>query len=304
MSGLFFSHPRCTGNGRDEGRGGRLERDRSPPRAAPSRAEDPGVDKGSYEDDGSYADDDDEWEEDEESDGATSGGDGAHHREARGGGARELGASELEVSFRESFASVNGILSSIAGGTSSDARAVSLSFGKCSGCSVRSSDRDGGGGSASSSRNLGDSGTRGTDSLDSSPSVFQAAGRYVGGLSSSPGSSISPRPSRSRAAQSHGTATGNGGSERGSSCGAGEGGGASRTTVPLSPGEEGESRAAVTAAEIGGGVGEEQMPAEMSGMLQRYSEMMLRVVQVGYAYPSDGRERLIALTLLFLRGTG
>ncbi|CAM9697404.1 unnamed protein product [Hapterophycus canaliculatus] len=90
---------------------------------------------------------------------------------------------------------------------------------------------------------------------------------------------MSLSPALSRPPQLHGTATGKSGSNSGVGNVRGEGGGADRTIIPLTPGEDGEAGVVTGAVEISGGVGEEQMPAEMSGMLQRYSEMMLRVVQ-------------------------
>lgn len=166
------------------------------------------------------------------------------------------------MSFRESFASVNGVLSAIAGKT------IGGSFvDSARGCT----DIDGHGGNsefAVGKQNL----------KVSSSSTGEAVGSGgAGGLSlpASPDHASLPPPTPlRRVQQSIETASGSGG-------------GLLETAFRLTPGGSGGAGAGLAAAacgvtgEFGGLAGEEeQMPAEMSGMLQRYSEMMLKVVQV------------------------
>lgn len=202
--------------------------------------------------------DDDEWEDEDDQEDEEDGTDAAGSGARRGGGRAGRGISgplSLEKSFRLSFASVNGVLSAIAG--------------KPSGGSFVVDGMDGAGG------NMELQGGRRV-----ARSYTSSTGQEVGGdaagissLSASPDHVSLPPGSPFRQAQQSRETTISGNSLSGSA-------------FRLTPGKGGEAGTGVAAAvEVAGGVGGsagegEQMSAEMSGMLQRYSEMMLRVVQV------------------------
>lgn len=215
--------------------------------------------------------DDEEWEDEPDPEVA------AEEVSRRRTGRRERGGEEqrerggenlgpffsLELSFRESFASVNDVLSVIASGsgTSEGNTAASSTSLK----TFRGSGGAGGGGS-----------NRRRDP-DSSSSLRDEDEQHV----SPGGSAVSPLPPPFRRAQSRRTAGGDDGvSEL-------VAGGSIEVFPSTTPGEgigtaAGAGSAATgVAGGFGVGFGGEEMPAEMSGMLQRYSEMMVKVVQVG-----------------------
>ena len=212
--------------------------------------------------------DDDEWETEEEDGQKEETGDRKDRDSSaatcRGERPRETGASDplsLERSFRESFASVNGVLSAIAGRT-----AAGITF-------------------VDSARvGTGTTGTNGARDIAVVKrewrSSSSAAGEAVGAeaaMAHSPPASPDPislprtEPVGQQAEQPSAPASGGK-----------EGLSEAAFRLPTGGGGEGGAVGGVLGAIGGGRAGEEeQMPAEMSGMLQRYSEMMLRVVQVG-----------------------
>lgn len=280
-------------NGRGEGehRGGAAAGD-EPPGEKDEDDED--------EDDDDYEDDYDwEGEEEDGEGGAQPVGAGGGRRGAGGRGGGAGGPSSLERSFRESFASVNNVLSAIAGRKAASALPPASA----------SSTKDG---TPTSVFNdvLSGHGRRTTTTTTTSSTATAAttrptpqAGRpetrgtayYSSAESASP---ASPAPLSLRFSPPYSSKRGRRGeSESGSlSAAAGETDAAFSSRLALgssateSPGRD-EAFAAAAAkagAETGPGRGdgaaaggEVEMPPEMSGMLQRYSEMMLRVVQVG-----------------------
>lgn len=208
--------------------------------------------------DGAEEYEDDEWESEDETDGSD-----PDVSEARTGGeAGTSGPLSLERSFRERFASVNGVLSAIAAQTSGEAFVDGFRVGAGAG-------------------GTGGNGDFAVGRRDAKPS------------SSLPGDTVEEvladgcSPSASPDLASLPPTTPGGGD------------GLPKTASRLSAGKAGE---AATAGGVGGGLGgrageEGQMPAEMSGMLQRYSEMMLRVVQVKHTYVGD-RARVVDALLL------
>lgn len=218
--------------------------------------------------------------------------------EGRGGGEwsgeRQTGPLVWEKSFRESFASVNDVLSVIAD------RETSPQGGDSRGSASGSGD-DGRGlrllrqqhteGDSSSSwaaprpssptsrRRVTAWGTPGSSQADVAPSTTYSSARA--GQSGGP-SATSPEgvPSRTRHQGAAGSSGGGSvatpfASSRGTAAAAG------------GTGWSGEGRASIegAVAGVGGGggfveSGRVEVSAEVSGMLQRYSEMMLRVMQV------------------------
>lgn len=162
----------------------------------------------------------------------------------------------LEKSFRESFASVNGVLSAIAGRTAG-------------GTIVDSSRVDAGTGGTGGTREV-PVGRR--ERRSSSSSTGEALGAEVARVNTPPAShnpaSLPPTKPVGQARQQREPARG--------------GDGLPDVVFRLTTGEGGEGGkvGGGVAGGVGGAGAEDQMPADMSGMLQRYSEMMLRVVQV------------------------
>lgn len=224
-----------------------------------------------YEDDDEWEDEGDEGHEEDVTD-----PDGSASRRGRRGGRGAAGILSgplyLERSFREGFASVNGTLSAIAAGTT---------ITPPGGAFVDSS-RDGDGAVRTTGGNnvdiaaVGRRGPKPSSSL-SGEAVGGDVGREAAGLSSPPASPdpVSTAPSR----EVH--------QSRESGGGGSSGNGRLDAAFRLTPDKGGETATAESGGTAaGGGLGgrggrdDEQLPAEMSGMLERYSEMMLRVVQV------------------------
>ena len=235
---------------------------------------DSGVDDvtGESEDSEDDYEDDEEWEDEEEDDGTYSPGTsaaegGGGERRRRRGEAGTSGPLSLERSFREGFASVNGVLSAIAGKTG------------VGGVTFVDSSRIGSGSVGTGS--IGDLAAERRDPRSTSASTGEAAGKEAegaSGVSASVGPVLLPPATPSRQVPRL----------RGSGSG---GNGLPQTAFCLTP--DGGGEGAVAGSGVGGGLGldgradeggQDQFPAEMSGMLERYSEMILRVVQVRVAY--------------------
>ncbi|CBJ30084.1 conserved unknown protein [Ectocarpus siliculosus] len=263
---------------------GRVAALTSSPSMAPSTSmSHPGESDG---DDESY-DDDDEWEDeeevlDEEDPHAT-----AENRTGQGqGGVRDgLGQLALERSFRESFACVNGILSVMAGKGIPAASPASPSPASIGGSCANSSSGSGSVPGAASNTGSTTGGRLAAMSKHKigteSSSSHQSAERDRGGLASPPGLSLSFLPPPPRRAQAREMAS-PGGSETIV--------GGLRAVIPGTTAEKVEALPVAEAGDKGAGSvesrsrralggAEEQLPAEMTGMLHRYSEMMLKVVQ-------------------------
>lgn len=236
-------------------------------------------------DEESYGDDD-EWEDEEEVQ-----DEDKHHATAesqgRGGDRDGLEPLALERSFRESFASVNGILSVMAGKAVPAASPASPSLaslgGSCANSSSGSSAVPGDAsntGSTTSGRLAPMSKHKINTELSSS---HQSAERDKGGLASPPDLSFSSLPPPLRGVQARETAS-PGGSETIVGRLRGVIPGTTAEKIEALPVAEADDKGAGSVeSRSGRGLGgaEEQLPAEMTGMLHRYSEMMLKVVQVG-----------------------
>lgn len=206
-----------------------------------------------YDDDNEWEADDEEYAEDE----ADPDSSAATRREERGerGGRGTSGPRSLERSFRESFASVNGVLSAIAGKSTLGSFIDSARGGAETYGAGGNRDRPVGGRHLRSSKSPGEAEGRGAASIGSLPASPDP-------VSLPPTTPFGPvRGSRETASGGKGIAD---------------------TAFRLTPEECGEDGTAGGAAGgFGGRAGEGgQLPAEMSAMLQRYSEMMLKVVQV------------------------
>lgn len=233
----------------------------------------PSASNGDADGDEESYEEDQEWEDEEENEGEIDREVAAERRTRQRGeqGKRggTVGPVSLEISFRESFASVNDVLSAIASGTAE---------GNITTSSTSPSNFRGGGGvdgvTGCGRKRLAD---RRRDPESSSSLRGEAEDdQYV-----PQGSAVSPLPPPCRRRQSRkkeSRKTASGGDEV-SELGARS----SKNDFPVTPGPETGQGSPATAFAGGFGVGssEEQMPVEMSGMLQRYSEMMVKVVQVG-----------------------
>lgn len=207
------------------------------------------------DDDDDVYDDDDEWEDEEGVD--------AQSEAKEDPGAKPL---FLERSFRESFASVNSVLSTITGG--SKTRHPDVATGIGSSMMVT----DGGSGTAAPQERRRDPwSVRG--SVRAQP--VEARTHY------SRASSVSPAqfpPSSSAIGRRQETDRGPPGTMETafSLMSGGEGGGSGHVDVGIGASTAaGEARWGQRGVDTGG-----EMSADVSGLLQRYSEMMLQVVQV------------------------
>ncbi|CAM9760576.1 unnamed protein product [Ectocarpus fasciculatus] len=233
-------------------------------------------------DDESY-DDDDEWEDEEEVPNEDVPHATAENR--RGGDRDGLGPLALERSFRESFASVNGILSDMVGKAIPAASPASPSLASLGGSYANS--RIGSGAVPGDASNTGSTTSGRLAAMrrhkmnSESSSADQSAERDQGGLASPPDLSLSSLPPPLRRAQAREMAS-PGGSETIV--------GGLRAVMPGTTAEKIEDLPVAEASDKGAGSvesrsgralggAEEQLPAEMTGMLHRYSEMMLKVVQ-------------------------
>ncbi|CAB1119878.1 unnamed protein product [Ectocarpus sp. CCAP 1310/34] len=273
---------RKQGNG-DSGSGHAKALTSSPSVAPSTSMSHPGESDG---DDESY-DDDDEWEDEEEVPDEDDRHATAENMPGQGqGGDRDrLGPLALETSFRESFASVYGILSVMAGKAIPAACLISPSLASIGGSCANSSSGSGavpGDASNTGSTTSGRLAAMSKHKIGTeSSSSHQSAERDRGGLASPPGLSLSVLPPPSRRALARETAS-PGGSETIV--------GGVRAVIPGTAAEKVEALPAAEAGDKGAGSvesrsgralggAEEQLPAEMTGMLHRYSEMMLKVVQ-------------------------
>ncbi|CAM9529135.1 unnamed protein product [Ectocarpus sp. 12 AP-2014] len=273
---------RKQGNG-DSGSGHVVALTSSPSVAPSTSMSHPGESDG---DDESY-DDDDEWEDEEEVPDEDDHHATAENRPGQGwGGDRDrLGPLALERSFRESFASVNGILSVMAGTAIPAASPASPSLASVGGSCSNSSSGSGAvpgdasnTGSTTSGRLAAMSKHKiGTESLSS----HQSAEKDRGGLASPPGLSLSFLPPPPRRAQARETASPGGSETIVGGLRAVIPGTAAEKVEALPVAEAGDKGAGSVGSRSGRALGgaEEQLPAEMTGMLHRYSEMMLKVVQ-------------------------
>ncbi|CAM9937562.1 unnamed protein product [Ectocarpus sp. 6 AP-2014] len=263
---------------------GRVAALTSSPSVAPSTSmSHPGESDG---DDESY-DDDDEWEDEEEVLDEDDPHATAENRTGQGqGGDRDgLGPLALERSFRESFACVNGILSVMAGKAIPAASPASPSPASIGGSCANSSSGSGSVPGAASNTGSTTGGRLAAMSKHKigteSSSSHQSAERDRGGLASPPGLSLSFLPPPPRRAQAR---------EMASPGGSKTIVGGLRAVIPGTMAEKVEALPVAEAGDKGAGSvesrsrralggAEEQLPAEMTGMLHRYSEMMLKVVQ-------------------------
>lgn len=277
----------------------------SSPSVAPSTSmSHPGESDG---DDESY-DDDDEWEDEDEVPDEDDPHATAENRtgQGRGGDRDGLGPLALERSFRESFASVNGILSVMAGKAIPAASPASPSLASIGGSCANSSSGSGAVPGAASNTGSTTSGRLAAMSKHKigteSSSSHQSAERDRGGLASPPGLSLSFLPPPPRRAQAREMAS-PGGSETIV--------GGLRAVIPGTTAEKVEALPVAEAGDKGAGSvesrsgralggAEEQLPAEMTDMLHRYSEMMLKVVQVGDARAMDGTDADMFLGVSFI----
>ncbi|CAM9266437.1 unnamed protein product [Ectocarpus sp. 12 AP-2014] len=256
----------------------------SSPSVAPSTSmSHPGESDG---DDESYGDDD-EWEDEEEVPDEDDPHATAEHKtgQGRGGDRNRLGPLALERSFRESFASVNGILSVMAGKAIPAASSASPSLASigrscannssCSGAVPGDASNTGsttsGRLAALSKRKIG----------TQSSSSHQSAERDRGAQASPPGLSLSFLPPPPRRAQARETASPGGSEMIVGGLRAVISGITAEKAEALPVAEAGDKGAGSVESRSGRAFGsaEEQLPAEMTGMLHRYSEMMLKVVQ-------------------------
>lgn len=197
-----------------------------------------------------------------------------------------------EKSFRESFASVNDVLSIIADGeTSAETGRGAPSRSGTSERGPRLQQQTDGDSSSwfprpsspSSRKRVTAWGTPDSSVADVTPSTTYAS---VRGRQSGPGAT-SPEevPYRRRQQEAAGSSGGvpsttTFASSRGTAAGGTDWSGGSRTSIGGAAAAGAVREGAVTGVR-GGFVGSSsEIPAEVSGMLQRYSEMMLRVVQV------------------------